>query len=49
MSPLQDAECSGTAKDIVHLSIDSSIELVRESNAAAAADDELERATVVPP
>lgn len=39
MSSLQEAQCSGTNKDFVHLSVDSSIELVREPDVAATAED----------
>lgn len=48
MIPLQEAQCSGTAKEFVHLSDDSNNKLVREPDAAVVVDDELEGETVVP-
>lgn len=34
LSPLRDVECSGTTKVIIHLSDDSIIEMVKESDDA---------------
>lgn len=49
MIPIQEAQCSGTTNNFVHLSDNPSIELVRESTTAIVVDDELEGATMLPP
>lgn len=48
LSLLQEAQYSGTAKDFIHLSDESYIELVKKSNAADVVGNELEGVTVVP-
>lgn len=47
-SPLQEAQCSGSAKDFIYISNEPSIKLVWESNAKVVVDDELDGATLIP-
>lgn len=49
LSPLQEGECSATSKDVDHISNNSNIEVVQETNNVATINDELEGATIVPP
>lgn len=46
---MQDAECNAISKDVLHISDDSDIEIVRELIVVVASDEHELGVTVVPP